>query len=176
MKLLVAATIAASMVLPLSSFAEDAKTLQVKQSIDIKAESAAVWAKVSNFNDMGAWHPAVKKTEIVSGKNNEKNAVRVLTLQDGGTIKEKLHNYDAKKQSFKYEILEGVLPVSKYVSTLSVAPTKAGVTTVTWESSFKRKDLSKMPAKGQTDEDATNTINGVYKGGLDNLKKISEAK
>ena len=50
MKLLVAATIAASMVLPLSSFAEDAKTLQVKQSIDIKAESAAVWAKVSNFS------------------------------------------------------------------------------------------------------------------------------
>jgi len=68
MKLLTAATLAASMVLPLSSFAEDAKTLQVKQSVDIKAESTAVWAKVSNFNDMGAWHPAVKKTEIVSGK------------------------------------------------------------------------------------------------------------
>lgn len=102
--------------------------------------------------------------------------MRVLTLQDGGTIKEKLHNYDAKKQSFKYEILEGVLPVSKYVSTLSVAPTKNGVTTVIWGSSFKRKDLSKTPAKGQTDEDALNTINAVYKGGLDNLKKISETK
>ena len=47
---------------------------------------------------------------------------------------------------------------------------------MTWESSFKRKDLSKTPAKGQTDEDATGTINGVYKGGLDNLKKISETK
>ncbi len=100
----------------------------------------------------------------------------LLTLQDGGTIKEKLIVYHQKKKSFTCEILEGVLPVSHYVSTVSVKAGKDGKTVVVWQGSFKRKDTSDSPAKKQGDEDATKTITAVYKAGLDTLKKISEAK
>lgn len=88
----------------------------------VNASASKVWEKVSNFNDLGTWHPAVKKTEIIAGTSNNKGAERLLTLQDNGTIKEKLLAYNAKKMTFKYSILEGVLPVSKYVSTVSVRP------------------------------------------------------
>jgi len=151
-----------------------APNLTVKESVEINAKADDVWAKVSNFGDLSAWHPAVKTTEIVKGTNNKKGAVRVLTLQDNGTIKEELEAYKPAKKSFSYKIIEGVLPVSHYHSTLVVQATADGKSTVVWSGTFKRKDTSDAPAQGQGDADATNTITAVYKGGLDNLKKISE--
>jgi len=157
----------------LTAFADQAKELTVKEEVMINAPASKVWEKVSNFGDLGAWHPAVKKTEILSGTNNKKGAVRLLTLQDGGTIKEELENYNPKSMSFKYQILEGVLPVSNYVSTVTVMA-HGDKTHVTWKGNFKRKDLSDSPATGSDDEAATKTMTSVYRGGLDNLKKITE--
>jgi mxaD protein len=155
-------------------FAAEADALKVQEEVVVNAPAAKVWDKVSNFGDLGAWHPAVKKTEIVSGTNNKKGAERLLTLQDGGTIKEKLLAYNTKKMTFKYSILEGVLPVSKYASTVSVKSQGENQTLVVWQGTFKRKDLSATPAAGQDDATAIKTMTSVYRGGLDNLKKISE--
>ena len=154
--------------------ADEAKSLAAHEEVIINASAAKVWAKVSNFNDLGAWHPAVKTTEIVSGKNNQVGAERLLTLQDGGTIKEKLLAYHAKAKTFKYAIVEGVLPVTSYVSSVTVKAAGKDKALVVWEGSFKRKDLAAMPAEGQDDATAVKVITSVYRGGLDNLKKISE--
>ncbi len=157
-----------------SVFADEAKSLSVHEEVAINAPAAKVWAKVSNFNDLGAWHPAVKSTQIVAGHNNKVGAERLLTLQDNGTIKEKLLGYSAKGKTFKYSIVEGVLPVSDYVSTVTVKADGKDKTLVVWDGSFKRKDTGASPAAGQDDATAVKTITGVYRGGLDNLKKISE--
>ena len=148
-------------------FAEVAKALSAHEEVTINAPASKVWSTVSNFNDLGAWHPAVKSTEIVLGVNNKVGAVRLLTLQDGGTIKEKLLAYKAKGKTFKYSILEGVLPVSDYVSSVTVKADGKEKSVVVWEGSFKHKD-------GSDDETAVKTMTSVYRGGLDKLKKISE--
>lgn len=158
----------------LNAVADEAKSLSAHEEVTINAPAAKVWATVSNFNDLGAWHPAIKKTEIVSGTNNKVGAERLLTLQDDGTIKEKLLAYSAKKKMFKYAIVEGVLPVSSYVSSVRVTSQGKDKTLVVWEGTFKRKDTAAMPAAGQDDEAAVKTMTSVYRGGLDNLKKISE--
>ena len=160
--------------LPAATFAANPKTLKVVEKIEIKAPAKVVWAEAGDFGDLGKWHPAVKTTEILEGKDNHKGAVRLLTLQDGGTIKERLRSYSTARMTYKYQIIEGVLPVSDYISTLSVKAGKGGVTTVIWSSTFKRKDTSANPAAGQDDATAVKTITGVYKAGLENLKKISE--
>lgn len=157
-----------------NAFADEAKNLKVREEVSIDAPSAKVWEKVSNFNDLGAWHPAVKTTEIVSGENNKVGAERLLTLQDGGTIKEKLLKYNAKAKTFKYSIIEGVLPVSNYVSSVTVKQVSKDKSLVIWEGRFKRKDVSATPAEGQDDATAVKVMTSVYRGGLDNLKKISE--
>lgn len=151
----------------------NAGSLSVVEKVSINAPADKVWAKVNNFGDLGAWHPAVAKTEIVDGVNNEKGAVRLLTLQDGGNIKETLTAYNPAANTYSYVINEGVLPVSGYASTIQVLPTASG-SEVIWQGNFKRKDLSANPAKDQDDETATKTIQAVYRGGLDQLKKISE--
>jgi len=158
----------------LTTFADEAKNLKVHEEVSIDAPSAKVWEKVSNFNDLGAWHPAVKTTEIVAGENNKVGAERLLTLQDGGTIKEKLLKYNAKAKTFKYSIIEGVLPVTSYVSSVTVKQIGKDKSLVVWDGTFKRKDTSATPAEGQDDATAVKVITSVYRGGLDNLKKISE--
>ncbi|HAF00815.1 MAG TPA: SRPBCC family protein [Methylophilaceae bacterium] len=146
--------------------------LKVEEKVSINAPASKVWEKVSNFGDLGAWHPAVAKTEI-SGEANKMGAVRILTLQDGGTIKETLTSYSASGMTYAYVINEGVLPFSDYASKILVKPTQSG-SEVIWTGHFKRKDLSATPVKGQDDEAAINTAHAVYRGGLDHLKKILE--
>jgi mxaD protein len=151
----------------------NAKRLNVVEKVTINAPASKVWGKVQNFGDLGAWHPAVAKTEIVGGTNNQKDAVRLLTLQDGGQIKETLTAYNHANMTYSYVINEGVLPVSGYASTIQVLPTATG-SEVIWQGNFKRKDRSDSPKEGQDDATATKTIHAVYRGGLDNLKKITE--
>jgi mxaD protein len=161
---------------PFASYAKPAKVLKISESVEIQATPAQVWDKVGNFGDLGAWHPAVKTTEILSGENGKVGAVRFLTLQDGGTIKETLLSFDPRKMRYSYNIVEGVLPVSEYASSISVSKAKKDLCKVIWSGEFKRKDTSENPAAGQDDTTATKTMISVYRGGLDNLKTIMEAK
>lgn len=151
-----------------------ASDLDVVESISINAPASKVWAKVANFGDLGAFHPAVAKTEIKSGKNNTVGAVRLLTLQDGGTVNETLTAYSVDQMRYAYVINESVLPVSHYSANIQVKPMGATKSEVVWTAKFKRKDLSASPAKGQDDKAGTDTIHAVFAGGLANLKKITE--
>jgi hypothetical protein len=55
-------------------------------------------------------------------------------------------------------------------------PTGKNSSKVTWSGEFQRKDTGPKPADNANDKTATDTIAGVYQSGLDNLKKIVEAK
>lgn len=135
------------------------KSVELNQPVDL------VWKKVADFSDLGAWHPAVAKTEIVSGKNNNPGAKRVLTLKDGGKINETLTAYNDKSKSYSYRITDGVLPVNEYASTVSVHSNGDGKSVVVWESHF----LPKAPADEKA---ASEAIKGVYDGGLNQLKTL----
>jgi mxaD protein len=153
-----------------------APQLHVRKTITIDASAAKVWKMVKDFDSLGAWHPAVAKDEIVEGTNNSVGAVRLLTLKGGGTIKEKLLRFDPAGHTFKYTILEGVLPVSDYFSSLSVTSVGKHQALVTWSGRFKRKNVGDNPADNENDKTAVDTITGVYQSGLDNLKKLAEAQ
>ena len=64
--------------------------------------------------------------------------------------------------SYTYTIVEGVLPVADYQATITVMPAGDNSSNVSWSGTFN--------AAGADDATATETINGVYKAGLDNLK------
>lgn len=149
------------------------ETIRHKDSIEINAPADKVWAKIGSFGDM-SWHPAIAKTEITSGKADEVGATRVLTTQDGGNINEVLTSYDPAGMTVKYEITESVLPVREYGATLKVEATADGKTIVTWRAMFKRKDPANPGAAGQDDAAAKAAISGIFRSGLENIKKISE--
>ena len=155
-----------SLLITSATFAgEDAATLSLTKQIEINAPASTVWAKVKDFNALNGWHPAVAKDEILEGENNKVGAVRLLTLGDGGTIKESLLAWDDAGMSMTYNILEGVLPVSNYESTIKVEAVSDTSSKVTWSGTFNH-------GPGADDKTATDAMSGVYQGGLDNLNKI----
>lgn len=175
MKLVRSIVFAALVAAPGLGFAA-APVLKVSKSVIIHAAPDVVWDKVKNFDGINTWHPAVARDELIAGTNNTAGAERKLTLGDGGTIHEKLLGFDAKHHRFRYMIVESVLPVSGYTSTLSVKAAGKDRSKVTWSGTFKREDTGAHPAADANDATATKAITGVYQSGLDNLKKIVEAK
>jgi mxaD protein len=153
-----------------------APVLHSSKTVTFDASASKVWNATKDFNGLATWHPALVSDEIVEGANNTVGAVRVLTLKGGGTIKEKLLAFNAAGRTFKYSILEGVLPVSDYTSTFVVKSIGKNKSSVTWSGHFKRKNVGDNPADNENDKTAVDTIGGVYQGGLDNLKKMVEAQ
>ena len=121
------------------------------------ASADAVWAKIGDFCGIGKWHPAIEKC-VLSADGKQ----RTLSLKGGGTIVEKLEKRDDAAHSYTYSIVSGPLPVTNYMSTISVAAAGTG-STITWS--------GKYDAKGASDADAKKTIDGVYQGGVDQLVK-----
>ena len=144
-----------------SAFA--AGKLKVTETVQLGASADKVWEKLKDFDKWQGWHPAVASTKITKGGDNAVGTVRVLSLNGGGEINETLTGFDAAAKSTSYVINASPLPVDQYASTLSVAA-KDGGTLVTWTSTFD--------AKGAPDADAQKVVGGVYRAGLDNLKKM----
>jgi mxaD protein len=148
----------------------------VSQTVDIQASAGKVWDAAKNFDQLNTWLPPVAKDEIVAGQNNTVGAVRLLTLKDGGTVKEKLLVYTPSARTFRYQIVESVLPVSHYTSVFIVKSRGKGKSTVTWSGRFKRKNLGPSPGDNENDKAATDAITGVYQAGLSTLKKNVEGQ
>ena len=131
--------------------------LSVVEKTIVDATPGQTWAIIGDFNDMERWHPAVVRTEIL-----DDGFSRILYLEDGGEIREKLLDY-TDGVSYRYKILSGPLPVENYVSTLSVEPTQDGRTRITWEANFD-------PTQGTANSEAQEIVRRVYRAGLDRLR------
>jgi len=145
------------------SMAALAGNLTVSKEMAINASPDTAWKMIGDFNHLDVWHPVVVASQLIKGNSDVAGAVRVLTLGNGATITEKLVANNNLSHRYTYAITESPLPVADYVSTISVAEGMDGKSVVTWSSSFD--------ANGATDEEATNTISGIYDAGLMNLDK-----
>jgi mxaD protein len=129
---------------------------------------------VKDFDSLNKWHPGFSNDQLVSGRNNTVGAVRKLTIKDGPVITEKLLAFDDASHSFRYMIVDSPLPITHYLSTVAVRAGADGMTKVTWRGTFKRKNTSDNPPEAESDAGVTKLVQGVYRGGLDNLKKMLE--
>ncbi len=154
------------------AFAHGPSRLKVTESVTINAEPAKVWAKVGDFNGMPGWHPAVAESKASDGNNV--GSRRTLTLKGGGEVVEEIEELDNNKMVLKYRMKEGVLPVTNYASTLSVKAVEGGKSLVEWRGAFYRGYPNNDPPPDRNDEAAEKAITGVYKAGLENLKKVVE--
>ena len=148
---------------------------KVRESIEINAPQAKVWATIANFQDM-SWLVGVTKTE--GEKGNEIGATRRLTLTGGATVDEELYKYEPDMMSYSYRITAvdvKVLPVTNYSSTLTVSPAPEGKTKLEWAGAFYRGFPNNDPPPELSDEAAVKAVSGLYKAGLEGLKKKIES-
>ncbi|WP_295558485.1 SRPBCC family protein [uncultured Hyphomicrobium sp.] len=159
--------------MPLAASAHGPSRQKVVETVDINAPADKVWAVVGNFQDMG-WHPAFKKTEGKGG--NDVGATRTLTVEGGGQIFEKLTKYNAEGKTLSYEITEvdvKVVPVTNYSASFTVTP-EGDKSKVEWKGAFYRGYVNNDPPPELSDEAAVKAVTGVYKSGLEALKKKLE--
>jgi mxaD protein len=188
MKQLFKGLITGLFLVPALVMAHGAPRLQVEESITINAAPEKVWAVVSDFGGLAAWHPAV---ESVEATGNEKGATRTLTLTGDATVGNELKKVDAEKMTIMYAITDiskageiddqghphevPAVPVSKYKGWISVTAVDGG-SEVKWWGKFFRAYHGKqeVPPAELGDDAAKNAISGFYKAGLESLKASLE--
>jgi len=148
--------------------------LKVVESVEIKAPAAKVWDTIKDFDGLNKWHPGFSADTLVSGANGKTGTVRKLTIKDGPSFTEELLAYDEAGHSYRYKIIESPLPITGYASKVTVRSVGGGMTKVIWSGHFKRKNTTDNPPEAESDAGVTKLVQGVYRGGLDNLKKMLE--
>ncbi|MGB0087043.1 MAG: SRPBCC family protein [Rhodomicrobiaceae bacterium] len=135
-----------------------AHAAEVKRTIEIKGDRSQVWAKIGGWCAIADWHPVLAKCEETTSGGKK---YRVLTTKDGGVIKETM--VKSGKASYSYQIDESPLPVANYTASFSVKRDRNDKTksSVVWSAKFD--------PKGASEEDAKKVIDGIFKGGLDEI-------
>lgn len=157
----------------LTAVAANAASLAVGKKLELKIdpkkmndERTRLWAQFGGWCAIKDWHPAVANCE----ESTEGDAkVRVLTLKNGGKIKEKL--LDVKPNFYRYEILESPLPVKNYQAQFALTPDDDDEDEINfaWSAVFDAAD-------GKSDKEAKEVITGIFKAGLDNIKATAGTK
>lgn len=132
---------------------------RVHVTTQLNVPASEVWGLVGRWNALPDWHPAVLKSEL-----SEDGKVRRLTLSGGGVVEERLEENDESRRTYTYALKAGPLPVASYRATIAVKDKGDGAAAVEWSSDFE--------AKGTSEDEASAFIQEIYRGGLDNLKRI----
>lgn len=170
------AAVILALALPQAVWAHGPSRRKVSESIEINAPPDKVWKVIGDFHDM-SWLPGVEKT-TGEGGNTPDEAKREIVLKGGATVDEELYKYSAAEHTYSYRIDKvdvKVLPVNNYSSTISVLPADGGKSTVEWRGAFYRGYMNNDPPPELDDEAAMKAVSGLYRSGLENLKKEIEA-
>jgi len=132
---------------------------EVKVEQEIGASADRVWKLIRDFGGLKAWNPGIESCEV---EGEGIGAVRTIKM---GTIslKERLEYLDDATRTFRYSIVEGPIPVSDYLATVSVSEAGPDRARIEWGSRFE--------PKGASAADVTGLLQGVYKGGISSLRK-----
>lgn len=140
-----------------------AHAAEVKRRGEAPGTPDGVWAMVGDFCAIKDWHPAVADCEQME---EEGDTYRILTLGDGGKIKEKLTK--TGDTSYSYDIIESPLPVQNYSATLTVEEDdEDGKVEILWVAEFD-------PADGVEEEKAVEVITGIFKDGVKGIRKTAK--
>ena len=176
MKNLSAGLLAALTCVAAQALGAEAIELTASQSMRINAPPETVWAVVGDFNGSPRWLPLVANSKIVIGMNNRVGAIRLITRRDGTQVTERLLDHDPQAMRMAYTYVDGAVRASDYFPVLSVKDAGDGTSIVEWSARFRRLAYATdPPPPGQDDKSLTDFYNGIYKSGLESLKRVVES-
>jgi uncharacterized protein YndB with AHSA1/START domain len=129
-------------------------------SVVIDAPIERVWAENDSFTAIARWHPAVlSATMLDNASDTQVGGVRVLDIQGGVQVVERLLELCPERHSCTYEFVKAEFPVEGYKATLRFTPvTLTNQTFAEWEGHWQVADENR-----QSSRDA---FTGIYTGGL----------
>ncbi|MDV3240295.1 MULTISPECIES: SRPBCC family protein [Methylocaldum] len=148
---------------------------KVVETVEIDRPIEKVWETVKEFGAVAQWNPAISKSEAQGG--NKPGEKRTLTFPNGEQLVEELDFYDEKTYEYDYRLMEAnvkALPASSYSAVLKLTPAGQG-TKAEWKSRLYRGDTGNFPPDELNDEAAVQSMQALFKAGLENLKRIAES-
>jgi hypothetical protein len=125
-----------------------------RATVDLNVPSDELWQLIGGFGSLPDWIPDISQIRLADG-----GRIRYLHVPNGQTFVEKLERYDLAARSYSYSILESPIPVSDYLSTITVTSTNRGKGShVEWSGSFTPQGIS--------EEQARQIFEGIYSAGL----------
>lgn len=149
--------VAAALFMAATALPASAATLS--RSVEVKGSAAAVWAAIGPFCAIETWHPAIGACTL----DGKAPPTRTLTTKDGKArfVELQTTRSDAG-HSYSYTFTSSPVPVTRYSSTLQVAPKGPDRAVITWSSDY-------TPEAGK-EKDALSALSGIYESGLAVLK------
>ena len=141
--------------------------VETSQEFDFPA--AAVWNLISGFNTLSDYHAAVPESRL-----SDDGSTRYLTISEeagGGTVVERLKQFDDEAMTFSYaiiELVESPMPFRDYQARVKLEPTGADTCKLFWSSSFNVEGASK--------EEAEELARVIYQGCYDGIARVLSAE
>jgi hypothetical protein len=113
------------------------ETSYVSSVIDAPVDE--VWTHLRDFGGVASYYSAVKSATIADGKSGDVvGCERVVVLQDGSTVRERLLALSDKDYSTSYALLSEGLPLTNYIATVRLKPITDGAKTfIEWSSTYE---------------------------------------
>ena len=145
---------------------------KIDKRIVIKAEPAKAWAMIKDYENVQKWLPTVKSVKV---EKKGGNTYRILSLKNGGKVKEHVKSVDDDNMKIKFEVIEGG-PFTNYNPYISVKKgPNAGESEVRFFHRFYRFFPNNPPIPdGQDEAAAIKFIEDTYGPGPEGLKKALE--
>lgn len=141
------------------------KEVNVKTSQEFEFSAATVWDLIAGFNTLPDYHASVPASQLSKG-----GAVRHLTISEeagGGTVVERLVNFDDEAMTFSYKIIELInspMPFRNYQAWVRLEVTGANSCKLYWSSSFN--------VEGSSKEEAEELARVIYQGCYDGITRV----
>jgi polyketide cyclase/dehydrase/lipid transport protein len=136
-----------------------ASAVTVKKRTEAPGLPPQIWEQAGAFCAIKDWHPLV--ADCAEEKEGDVT-YRILTLKDGGKIKEKLTA--TEDLSYSYEIIESPLPVQNYKAKLWLeTDDEPDRSVIFWQADFD--------PKGASEDDAKKTIAEIFAAGVKGIKQ-----
>jgi mxaD protein len=137
-------------------------THQARAERTIPVSPDTLWGTVSAMTGMEEWYPGlIAKSDVPDPDANQPR--RVCTMQDGGTLRERILLRDAATRTFVYAIDESPMPARDVVGVIRIDDLGDGRSHVTWS--------SEMTLDEATAAQFVPMVDGMYAAGLAALEE-----
>ena len=111
--------------------------MKVMRSVIIEAPIDVVWAAVRNFDGVVNWNPGVRAARMETGSPTTVGSVRHLDIVDGTVFRETLLAHSDIDRVYAYDIVDGPLACTDYISVHRFLPiTDGDMTLGIWSGEF----------------------------------------
>ncbi|MCX7099007.1 MAG: SRPBCC family protein [Methylococcales bacterium] len=101
--------------------------INVTKTINAIADQA--WAAISRIGGLDRWFPIISGCSVLGAGEG---ATRILTMVDGGKIKDRIESIDHQQQSLRYNRIESPFPVLSYLGTVNVRKVSDAKAELSW--------------------------------------------